>query len=162
MSRLFYIRTATPPRRWWQVRIHDSIEDLHAAAQRYNPKPASETWDGVYGVHQPFGTWVNRETGERRYPSNGFAGIIRLDAGHATAETIAHELLHAALWCYRMNHQRDVRLGTDCGPREEDLAYIYGELYASFEDQWHADDGRQSVTKLGAECRDSRPETRTR
>ena len=142
MSWLFYIRTETPPRRWWRAVVHDSAMDLHAAAQRYNPKPAGETWDNVYGVHQPFGTYINRETNERRYPRNGFAGVIRFVAGHVTPEVVAHELVHAALWCYRMNHKRDVRLGTDCGPREEDLAYIYGELYASFETEWHASEGK--------------------
>jgi hypothetical protein len=141
VSRLFFISTTTRPRRWWQVRIHDTADELRAAAERYNPKRHGDTWDDVYGVHQPFGTYINRETGARRYPSNGFAGVIRFVEGRVTSEIVAHELVHAALWCYRMNHQRNVRLGVDCGPREEDLAYIYGELYASFETAWRALDG---------------------
>lgn len=48
-----------------------------------------------------------------------------------TSEIVAHELVHAAVAVYRMNVRGDVRLGEDCGEREEQLAYIYGELYGS-------------------------------
>lgn len=49
---------------------------------------------------------------------------------HPTAEA-----LQAAAYrqIYRMNVRTEIRLGRQCGSREEDLAYIYGELYGSFE-----------------------------
>lgn len=70
-------------------------------------------------------------------PVNGFAGTLRLAAGYLKSEIVAHELVHAALVVYRLNLRPDVRLGTGCGRREEDLAYIYGELFADFEQHFH-------------------------
>lgn len=34
-----------------------------------------------------------------------------------------------------MNVKRDLRLGVECHGREEDLAYIYGELFADMQDK---------------------------
>lgn len=54
---------------------------------------------------------------------------------------MAHELVHAAVQVYRMNVARSVRLEADCGRREEQLAYIYGELFADFQERWEVING---------------------
>jgi hypothetical protein len=125
------------PRRWCWVRIHDTVEDLRVSAHRNAPWHEREWWSECVGCFQPTAVRLDKATGEPKEPANGYAGTLRLAEGWVTAEIVAHELIHAALCIYRMNVKPDVRLGQGCGKREEDLAYIYGELYGSFESQWH-------------------------
>lgn len=115
------------PRRWWLVRIHATLEGLRAAASAYHP---GVDFSQCYGACHT-ALW---DTGHgQRYGQRGYAGIIRFAASHITGEIAAHELVHAAVATYRMQVREDVRLGRTVGAREEDLAYIYGELYAAFE-----------------------------
>lgn len=123
------------PRRWCWVRIHDTVEDLRAAAHRFRPHHGRDWWAECEGCFHPAPIRVTA-SGEVKESANGYAGTLRLAVTHVTSEIVAHELVHAALCVYRMNVKADVRLGTGCGQREEDLAYICGELYASFEHQW--------------------------
>ncbi|MFD8496330.1 hypothetical protein [Amycolatopsis sp. NPDC059657] len=119
------------PRRWCWVRIHPDEAHFAAAAKRLAPwHDEPGWWDGCLGCFQPTG-WIEHDDGAIEYPRNGFAGTLRLIDGHVTSEIVAHELVHAAVQIYRMNVKRDVRLSRDCGQREEELAYIYGELYGS-------------------------------
>jgi hypothetical protein len=108
------------PRRWCWVRVHPNAEHLRAAAQRLNSKASSGDWEDTVGCFQP--AWTDCKT--------SYAGTLRLAEGWVTPEIVAHELVHAALTVYRINVHPDVRLGNGCRAREEDLAYIYGELSA--------------------------------
>jgi hypothetical protein len=123
------------PRRWCRVRIHDTVDDLRRAAHQLRPDTTAAWWDGCYGCFHPTWHYLNPDTGRRRYSPNGYAGLLRLADDHVTAEIVAHELMHAAVQIYRMNVHPDVRLGTNCGGREEHLAYIYGDLFTSFQTQ---------------------------
>lgn len=123
------------PRRWCTVRIHDSLDDLRDAAHKLRPERGRTGWDDCYGCFHPTYHYFNPDTRRRRYSVHGYAGLIRLANGHVTAEIVAHELVHAAVQIYRMNIHPDVRLGANCAGREESLAYIYGELFHSFETQ---------------------------
>jgi hypothetical protein len=97
--------------------------DWHREAEAcFQPTPHRERWDVDRKV------WVTRHS--------PCAGTLRLVDGNVTSEIVAHELMHAALQVYRGNVARSVRLEADCGPREEQLAYIYGELFASFQEGW--------------------------
>lgn len=66
------------------------------------------------------------------WPRNGLAGTIRLSSQHLWTEVIYHELVHAACQAYRMNFERVLNLGPgwDDLTKEEDFAYIYGQLAA--------------------------------
>lgn len=120
-------------RRWCLVRIHDNVEDLRRAAHRLRPDTGIAWWDECYGCFHPTWHWFHPETKARRYSANGYAGLMRFAEDHVTSEIVAHELVHAAVQIYRMNVKTDMRLGSNCGAREEDFAYIYGELYADLE-----------------------------
>lgn len=124
------------PRRWCRVRIHDTVEDLRAAAHRTRPHHGLDWWSECCGCFHPTTHRLNGQTDTPRFPANGFAGTLRLARGWITSEIVAHELVHAAAQIYRMNAKRDIRLGTACGQREEELAYIYGELYAALDAQY--------------------------
>lgn len=118
-------------RRWWRVRLYDDVTALRTAAARYDP---GVDFSECYGCCQTF-AWIDDDG--RRWGRNGYGGVIRYSALHLTGEIAAHELVHAAVATYRMVVRPDVRLGRGVGDREEDLAYIYGELYASFEVGYH-------------------------
>lgn len=129
------------PRRWWQVRVHPDVEHLREAAHKLRPEHGRDHWNQCFGVCHPVRFEENHH-GQRKYPANGYAGLIRFATEFFTAEVVAHELVHAAAATYRMNVCRDVHLGADCGEHEEQFAYIYGELYNDLERQmWAADGG---------------------
>jgi hypothetical protein len=134
VTRSFTIGTGrVGPRRWWIVRIHDTVEKLRAAATGYAP---GVDFTECYGCCHAAG-WIDH-TGTRRHGLRGYAGIIRLADGYVTAEIVTHELVHAAVATYRMQVREDVRLGRTVGQCEEALAYIYGELFAAFETKLHS------------------------
>ena len=138
----FTIATEIGPRRWVRVRVHDTAAQLQDAAHRLRADTTSRAyWDGCYGCFHPVGYFQHAKTGAIRYGRNGFAGTLRLAMGHATSEIVAHELMHAAMQVYRMNACAEVRLGRQCGKREEQLAYIYGELFGDFDRQFTHRDG---------------------
>lgn len=119
-------------RRWWIVRIHPDVENLRRAAARYHPgMDFSET----AGVCQA-AIWIDDDGEYVRYGENGYAGVIRFAPPFIVGEIVAHELLHAAVATYRMTFDRNVHLGQGVDEREENLAYIYGELYADFESRF--------------------------
>lgn len=122
------------PRRWWLVVIHDTLTELQDAAHRYRPEMGRDWWTDCYGCCHPTTRQAHTAAdGTVTYsePVSGYAGMIRYTTEQLTDELVTHELMHAAVATYRMNVCADVRLGRGCGQREESLAYIYGELYAS-------------------------------
>lgn len=132
MIRTFTIATSGDygTRRWWLVRIHPTLAALRASAAAYDPRTDYTTSYGV--CHTAM--WVDTVTGAAtRYGGRGYAGLIRLAATALTGATIAHELLHAAVAVYRMNHHQQVYLGGESGTDEEEhLARIFGELHQDF------------------------------
>lgn len=127
------------PRRWWRVVIHDDLEQLQDAAYRYRRADGVPRahWDGVEGCCHPAGR-LYRKGGPVSWPRNGFRGLVRLAESLLTPEIIAHELVHAAVATLRSFTGGDVRLGngvTGSSLREEQLAYIYGELFQDLQRQ---------------------------
>jgi hypothetical protein len=125
------------PRRWCWVRVHDNVDQLRDAQHRLTPSGPRGEMDS-FGCFQsvPYRiSYLTNPDGDGRWPANGYAGTIRLAEGWVTSEVVPHELVHAAAQIYRMNVARVVNLGEDCGDREEDLAYIYGELFADLQDK---------------------------
>ena len=140
MARRLRIRTTdrVGPSRWWWVIVHDSLEEMRRAGGRW---PHNQTTEAelaeATGMCQPINWWENdAEPGVRYYPDTGYAGAVRFTAGYVSPEIVAHEIVHAAVATYRMNCSADACLGEDCGDEEEDLAYLYGELFASFHDRY--------------------------
>jgi hypothetical protein len=133
MKRFLIATDRVGPRRWCWVAVHPDLDHFRAAANRTAPHHGLAFWDGCLGCFQPAiyrerhvdGEWIGR------WPANGYAGVLRLIEGHVTSEIVAHELVHAAAQIYRMNVRQGIRLGEDCGEREEQFAYVYGGLSGS-------------------------------
>lgn len=127
----------TGPARWIRVVVHPDVPDLHRLARRRSPWSPPDP--GCRGIFQP-AVWRERYDPEtkawvRRWPAS-YVGILRLARGWVTSEIVAHELMHAACAIYRASVCHRIRLEDDCGRREESLAYIYGQLFAGFQDVW--------------------------
>lgn len=119
-------------RRWWWVRLYHDVESLRRAAAAYAP---GVDFSECYGVCQA-ARWYD-EAGAAHWGRGSFGGVIRYALPHLTGEIAAHELGHAALATYRGVVVLDPRFGRGIGEREEQLCYLFGELYASFEDGYH-------------------------
>lgn len=119
MTTSFTISTSRVARSWWIVRIHPDLDNLRRAAHRYRPQHGLTWWSECYACCQP----VHSKPG-------GFGGILRFGQDHLYLEVLAHEVAHAAAATYRANIDPELNLGAECSDREEDLAYIYGELLA--------------------------------
>jgi hypothetical protein len=130
--------------RWWWVRVHSSAEDLRRAAYRYQPWTGKRFWaNDALGCCQHARPLVHEDADpdvpapdDLLWPSYGFAGVIRFAAEALYPEVVHHEVLHAACATYRMNVAMDLHLGTGFTDmsREEDLAYIHGQLAADMDD----------------------------
>lgn len=138
MTRTITIRTTFACRRWWRVVVHDTVAELQDAAHRYRPFLGREHWDGTEGCCHPAGR-IDWTRDGPCFPRNGFCGVIRYAEPSLTAEIVTHELVHAAAATLRSHLDgRDIRLGNGYAGsnlREEQLAYIYGELFADLHEQ---------------------------
>lgn len=129
--------------RWWWVRVHDTPESLRRRATQHHPWLGRDYFSPtVLGCCQPeYGAeWVDADpkspkNGDIRWCPGGYAGIIRLASEHLFPEIIHHEVLHASVHVYRMNVEQRVDLGDgqESLEREEDLAYIHGQLAADMD-----------------------------
>lgn len=115
------------PRRWFNLAVHPTVEQLRAAATAYRPHSDFGKTLGCCHPAPVRAVVVDGELVEKPYV-NGWAGVIRLAATHVDTEIVAHEITHAALVVYRMDVCTDVRLGVGARDREETLAYIAGDL----------------------------------
>lgn len=125
-----------PPVRWCWVRVHPTAQHMRAAAYRSAPHHGRDFHAASLACFQPSPYRERFVDGKWEQRHSNYAGTMRLVGGDVTAEVVAHELVHAAVQVYRSNVKQRVVLGEDCGPREEQLAYIYGELFASFQEGW--------------------------
>lgn len=113
------------------VYMYPDLETLRAEANAHNEMiGSSERFDhGVHGLvnsYERIGISEDPEIQETMHPN---IGIVRLSARNATTEIVAHELIHAALWLYRKHYKRQAHFGVGCNDREEDFAYLHGELF---------------------------------
>ena len=124
-------------RRYIRIVIHPDTPSLRKAATRYtggdftnaagcfHPAPDRERYD------EERDEW-------KQVTDPHWAGVLRLSRDSLHTEAVTHECVHAALAIYRMDVAVVPNLGNGCGPREETLAYIVGDLTHSVVNALHA------------------------
>lgn len=126
------------PRRWIRLIVHDTLDDLRAAADRYRPKGDPGWWDNCAACFHPAPVRIRYgPNDEEQLIDTGFAGVLRLTTERLDTEIVSHECVHAALACYRMDVTAFVHLGNGVGAREETLAYLIGDLTAGVSSALH-------------------------
>ena len=119
------------------VYVYDDLKQMRKDSDQYDEKIGHETDNGnILGIsHHYIREKVEKDgSSERRRD----IGIIRLSKKHLATEIVAHELLHAALWNYRVNYGTEregegslenADFGNSCNDDEETLCHIYGQMF---------------------------------
>lgn len=100
-----------------EVCIYDSLDKMRKAIERYDKKHLTYQKSDAYGVTHMFKL---SSIGEKEIELP-LAAIIRLARTHLTAEIIAHEACHAALWLARLDKKSSKGIDFD-----ETICYITG------------------------------------
>jgi hypothetical protein len=133
----------TGTRRWFWVRLYDSLPALRRSAAKYaqsnGVREGIRHFDPAVACVQRVCVWHDLDSDpERRspiWPDNGLAGVVRLERENLWTSVVFHEVFHAAAIVYRMDVAPSIDLGdglTDLA-NEESFAYIYGELAADMD-----------------------------
>lgn len=106
------------------VVVHDTVEELRAAATRYSPHADFHDTEACF--QQPAWSAHADDDGYIDEPGPTYAGVMRLtpDVG---AGVVAHECTHAALGMLYRQHV--LTIGLDSPERDEEaLCYAVGDL----------------------------------
>ncbi len=120
------------PKRYIRILVYDTLEEFEKASVSHERRRSGSKlpWDDAVGGFFPVNRRerYNKKT-KKWYPiDRHFAGTMRLVDEYCSDEVIFHETTHAAIQIYRQDCEDDVRLGEGCDNREENLAYIIGDL----------------------------------
>lgn len=117
---------------WWWVRVHESQEELIAAANRMNAQRqvSAREPEGALALFQPSALhyYIDAAGKLSRPQPEGYVGTMRFFSGGLSSEIVTHESLHCAMAIYRRRFEEEATFGMDCGPREENLAHIVGRV----------------------------------
>lgn len=111
---------------WIWVLLYDNIDLLRVDAKKEDGEPFLDT----LGVSHHYERIIYEDGVEIGILDN--IGKIRLCTDYLGATVVAHEVLHSALWIYRLENNKTCDLGSECNDKEEKLCHIYGQLYACF------------------------------
>lgn len=102
-----------------QVKIHNSVESLRAAATRYARRDDSlkeASYADTLGVCHRF-----------HMANDPLCAIVRLAPPHIGAGIVAHEMCHAAVWMWEIHNTFDRKLPLTCS-NDEWFCWVLGEL----------------------------------
>lgn len=132
----------TGTRRWFWVRVYDSLPALRRSAAKYAQYNGAQ--EGIRHFAEAVAC-VQRvavlhaeddsEHAHPIWPRGGLAGVVRLEQESLYTSVIYHEVVHAAAIVYRMDVSPNIHLGDGLVDlaAEECFAYIYGELAADMD-----------------------------
>lgn len=112
------------------VLVHSSLKEFRSSYKKYDIQvygKVSPLIDDCYGVCHSY-TKFRVSKGGKEEISNE-VGIIRLSKPTCTTLVVSHELIHGALQIYRQEFNKPASFGSGVSEKEENLAYIYGDLF---------------------------------
>lgn len=109
-----------------KVIIHENKREYVSAAEEHSLlwKNGESGFDETGGLYHPFEKYVRRN-GKWKRTNN--IGIVRFFLP-VHPRVVYHEVLHAALWEYRLKHKRKCDFGREIDKREEEMVHIYDQL----------------------------------
>ena len=112
---------------FWVI-IHDTIDELYKEGLKYKRNSGASGWvKGADGLFHSYEKFIVDNKSKKSKKSNDI-GIIRLHGKSPYPRTVYHEVLHAALWQYRLKHRKKADFGSMIDDKEEELAAIYHDL----------------------------------
>lgn len=121
-------------KKYFEVVVHDSLQEMRKAASKYDIDAGKDgDHTETYGVFHPFEKFYVDSTGKEIYHNQ--IGIVRFSKKHLSSEIVSHEIGHAAMWQYRLEHDKQAIFGEQIDDREENLIHIYGRLFRKITNQ---------------------------
>jgi len=141
MKKKFKIKGLGTDLYFW-VYVYDNIKDLRKDAVKHGGEEVAEDTEGgkLMGIVHPYEKFYIDPEGKEPDERDNNIGIIRLSKKHLSTLLVSHEVIHAAMWYYRLYLGTDRMDGSstnnaDFGPQnsinEENFAHIYGQLFRS-------------------------------
>lgn len=127
MKKEFKLR-ARGEKKYFKVIVYDRLAELRIDANDFDRRRGQEPInDDALGCHQPYEKKKIFEDGTEKVMDD--IGIIRLFTKRMGGSIVAHEVLHAAFWQYRLSASRELaNFGKQCGPLEENLCHLFDRL----------------------------------
>lgn len=118
------------PKRYIRIFLYDDVEDLRKAASRHYYNFADNRPDRAVGMFSPAPQrlFIDRNDNEIDKTDKHWAGVMRLCTEYLTYEVVTHECVHAAAAIFRMDIKKLIVLGYGAYEREEQFAYLVGNL----------------------------------
>lgn len=123
---------------WVRVLVYDDVQQMRKESDDYDEKLGHARDNGdIAGLSYHYCREQFDEKGKQIGRKNDI-GIIRLCKKYLSTEVVAHELLHAALWNYRLNYGTEHEFegsienacfGQGCNDDEETLCHLYGQMF---------------------------------
>ncbi len=121
----FKIHSYKSKKYFWVI-VHDTKEEFYKEALQYKKNSgAPGQVKGAGGLFHPYKKWVIKN---KKSEKSNDIGIIRLSADQLYPRFVYHEVIHAALWQYRLRHREKSDFGSSVNKREEEFAHTYNEL----------------------------------
>lgn len=115
---------------YFWVWVYDSLKEMRADASRFSGEEITD----ALGIVQPFTRIkINADKSEKSLPN---IGIIRLVKDKLHTHIIAHEIVHAAMWHYRLTQtNRKANFGDSNNEKEENFGHIYAKYFSKMSRQ---------------------------
>ena len=115
---------------YFNVLVYDSLKEMRQDASKFSNEEITD----ALGIVQPYTrVKINADKTETKIDN---IGIIRLVKGKLHTHIIAHELVHAAMWHYRLTQpNRRANFGKDVTATEEALGMIYAKYFSKMSRQ---------------------------
>ena len=115
---------------FFKVLIYDSLEEMRKDASDYTKEKIID----ALGIVHPY-TRIKIDPGKSEIQLHNI-GIIRLVKDRLHTHIIAHELVHAAMWHYRLTQpNRRATFGKGVTEAEEAFGMIYAKYFSSMSRQ---------------------------
>ena len=115
---------------WFWVYIYDSLKDMREDASQH----VNEKFPDALAITSPF-TRIKIEAGKPEKQLDNI-GIIRFVKDKLHTHIIAHELVHAAMWHYRLTQKnRKANFGDGNCEAEENFGMIYAKYFSKMSRQ---------------------------
>ena len=110
---------------WFWVYIYDSLKEMREDASQY----ANEEFSDALAITSPFTRIkINSDKSEKQLDN---IGIIRFVKDKLHTHIVAHELIHAAMWHYRLTQaNRKANFGKQNSKEEEAFGMIYAKYFS--------------------------------